>query len=59
MQGMQEQMLRNPELMQQMMRSPMMDQLMNDPETMRNMMMSNPQLQAMYAYCCCCWCTAH
>ncbi len=44
---MQEQMLRNPEMMQQIMNSPMMSNLFNNPELMRDMMLNNPQMQAM------------
>lgn len=45
MSRMQEQLLRNPEMMQQIMNSPMMEDLMNNPEIMRNMMLNNPQMQ--------------
>ena len=47
MRSMQDQLMRNPELMQQIMSSPMMESLMNNPDMMRNMMASNPQMQAM------------
>lgn len=47
MSRMQEQLMRNPEMMRQVMNSPMMENLMNHPELMRSMMMSNPQMQAM------------
>lgn len=46
-QAMQEQLMRNPEMMNSLMNSPMMENLMNDPETIRMMMNSNPQLQRM------------
>merc|ERR1719316_1823216 len=36
--------MQNPEMMQQMMSSPMMQQMLGDPETMRAMMRMNPQL---------------
>ena len=48
MNRMQEQLMRNPELMQQIMSSPMMDSLLNNPEMMRNMLLNNPSMQAMY-----------
>ncbi|OQS01796.1 Non-selective Cation Channel-2 (NSCC2) Family [Thraustotheca clavata] len=44
MPGMQE-MLQNPEMMQQMMQSPMVQSLLNNPEIMRNMMQSNPAMR--------------
>lgn len=47
MSRMQEQLMRNPEMMRQVMSSPMMDNLLNNPDMMRNMMMNNPQMQAM------------
>mmetsp|Transcript_115582 Transcript_115582/g.210179 ORF Transcript_115582/g.210179 Transcript_115582/m.210179 type:complete len:558 (+) Transcript_115582:88-1761(+) len=34
----------NPEMMQQLMNSPMVQQMMSDPETMRNMMRMDPRL---------------
>ena len=39
--------MRNPDIMRQVMSSPMMDNLLNNPDMMRNMMMNNPQMQAM------------
>ena len=42
---MHEQLLRNPEMMQQIMSSPMMENLLNNPDMIRNMMMNNPQMQ--------------
>ena len=39
--------MRNPEMMRQVMSSPMMENLLNNPDMMRNMMMNNPQMQAM------------
>ena len=48
MNRMQEQLMRNPELMQQIMSSPMMESLLNNPETMRSMLLNNPSMQAMY-----------
>lgn len=47
MSRMQEQLMRNPEMMRQVMSSPMMENLLNNPDMLRNMMMSNPQMQAM------------
>merc|ERR550514_256570 len=37
-------MMQNPDLMQQMMSSPMVQQMMNNPETVRAMVRMNPQL---------------
>lgn len=45
MEAMQQQLLQNPEMMQQMMESPMMQGILNNPEIMRSMMQSNPQIQ--------------
>ncbi|XP_062517411.1 ubiquilin-4-like [Corticium candelabrum] len=42
---MQQQLMSNPELMAQIMESPMMQSLMNDPEVMRQMIHSNPQMR--------------
>ena len=47
MSRMQEQLMRNPEMMRQVMSSPMMDNLLNNPDMMRNMMLNNPQMQAL------------
>eukprot|EP01039_Chlorochromonas_danica_P002826 gene2826-3081_t len=44
---MQEQLMRNPEVMNQIMNSPMMENLMNNPDLLRNTMLNNPQMQAM------------
>lgn len=44
---MQDMLMRNPEMMQQIMSSPMMDNLMNNPDLMRDMMLNNPQMQSM------------
>jgi hypothetical protein len=35
----------NPELMQQVMESPMMQNLMSNPENLQNMLTANPQIQ--------------
>ncbi|CAM9385623.1 unnamed protein product, partial [Heterosigma akashiwo] len=45
MQAMQQQIMQNPEMMRNIMNSPMMQNLMNDPEMMRNIMTSNPQMR--------------
>src|SRR5690606_23070889 len=42
---MQEQLMRNPEMMQSILNSPMMQQMMDNPELMRSMFMSNPHMQ--------------
>lgn len=44
---MQEQLMRNPEVMQQILDSPMMANLMNNPDLLRNTMLNNPQMQQM------------
>lgn len=45
--ALQAQMMRNPEMMQQMMSSPMMQSMLSNPDLIRDLMMNNPQLQAM------------
>jgi ubiquilin len=45
--ALQAQMMRNPEMMQQMMNSPMMQSMLSNPDLIRDLMMNNPQLQAM------------
>merc|ERR1719382_1690310 len=40
----QQMLMQNPEIMQQIMRSPMVQEMMSDPETIRAMMRMNPQL---------------
>ncbi|CAE8626697.1 unnamed protein product [Polarella glacialis] len=40
----QQQMMQNPEMMQQLMSSPMMQQMMSNPEVLRGMVRMNPQL---------------
>merc|ERR1712096_203934 len=37
-------MMQNPEMMVQMMNSPMVQQMMSDPETLRSVMSMNPQM---------------
>ena len=41
---MQDQLMRNPEMMQQIMSSPMMDNLLSNPDMLRSIMQSNPQI---------------
>ena len=43
--SMQQEMLRNPEMLQQMMDNPMVQNMMSNPEVMRQLMQSNPQMQ--------------
>lgn len=45
MMQMQERLLRNPEQMQALLNSPMMESIMDNPEFARNMMMANPQMR--------------
>jgi len=45
MQQMQQQLMQNPELMRNIMSSPLMQNIMNDPEILRNIMLSNPQMR--------------
>lgn len=45
MAAMQQQLLQNPEMMRQMMESPLMQSMLNNPEALRNMFTSNPQMQ--------------
>lgn len=47
MSAMQQQLMQNPDLLAQIMDSPMMQNVLNNPDTMRNMMAQNPQMQAM------------
>eukprot|EP00041_Stephanoeca_diplocostata_P030207 m.906977 g.906977 ORF g.906977 m.906977 type:complete len:526 (-) comp23710_c0_seq2:1840-3417(-) len=47
MQQMHEEMMSNPQLMQQMMENPMVQSMMNNPELMREMVMANPQMRAL------------
>ncbi|CAN8063041.1 unnamed protein product [Agarophyton chilense] len=42
---MQERLMRNPEQMQALLNSPMMESIMNNPEFARQMMMTNPQMR--------------
>ena len=43
--SMQQEMLRNPEMLQQMMDNPMVQNMMSNPEVMRQLIQSNPQMQ--------------
>jgi len=45
MQAMQQQMMQNPEMMQQMMNSPFVQSIMNNPEALRGIIMANPQMR--------------
>lgn len=47
MNRMQEEMMRNPQMMQQIMNSPMMQGMLDNPEMLREIMLNNPQMQAM------------
>jgi len=40
-----QQLLQNPEMMRQMMESPLMQSMINNPEVLRSMFTSNPQMQ--------------
>lgn len=51
MASMQQQLMNNPEMMQQIMSSPMMQSLMSNPEIMRGMMQSNPQVTSPRVLC--------
>ena len=42
---MQQQLLQNPEQMQAMMNSPLMENIMNNPQVARSLMMANPQMR--------------
>lgn len=44
-QNMQQQVLRNPELLRNVMDSPLVQSLMSNPEVMRSIMESNPQMR--------------
>ncbi|XP_046839317.1 ubiquilin-1-like [Xenia sp. Carnegie-2017] len=45
MNQMQQQLMNNPEMMQQMMESPLFQSMMSNPELIQQMIMSNPQMQ--------------
>jgi len=51
MAAMQQQLLQNPEMMRQMMESPLMQGMMNNPEMLRNVFTSNPQMQQLLEVC--------
>lgn len=44
-QQMQQQVMRNPELLRNVMDSPLVQSLMSNPEVMRSIMQSNPQMR--------------
>ncbi|XP_033120630.1 ubiquilin-1-like [Anneissia japonica] len=44
-QQMQQQLLNNPEMLQQVMENPLVQNMMQNPEMLRQMLMSNPQMQ--------------
>lgn len=44
-QGMQRELLSNPDTLRQVMDNPMVRNLMNDPDTMRTLITANPQMQ--------------
>lgn len=44
-QTMQREMLRNPDMLQQVMDNPLVQQIMSDPNNMRQLLLSNPQMQ--------------
>ena len=44
-QRMQQELMRNPQTMRQLMDNPMVQQLMSNPDIMRNLITSNPQMQ--------------
>ena len=41
----------NPELLQQIMESPMMQSFMSNPDTLQQMITSNPQMQQLMEVC--------
>ena len=51
MAAVQQQLLQNPEMMRQMMESPIMQSMLNNPEALRNMFTSNPQMQQLLEVC--------
>ena len=51
MAAVQQQLLQNPEMMRQMMESPIMQSMLNNPETLRTMFTSNPQMQQLLEVC--------
>jgi len=53
MAAMQQQMMQNPEMVRQMMESPLMQGMMNNPEMLRNIFTSNPQMQQLLEVCVC------
>jgi len=53
MAAMQQQLMQNPEMVRQMMESPLMQGMMNNPEMLRNIFTSNPQMQQLLEVCVC------
>ena len=51
MAAVQQQLLRNPEMMRQMMESPLMQNMLSNPEALRSMFTSNPQMQQLMEVC--------
>lgn len=51
MAAVQQQLLQNPEMMRQMMESPIMQSMLSNPEALRNMFTSNPQMQQLLEVC--------
>ena len=49
----QQQLMSNPELMQQLMESPLMQNLLANPDTLQTMLTSNPQIQQLMEVCVC------
>lgn len=46
-----QQLMSNPELLQQMMESPMMQSLMSNPDSLQRMLTTNPQIQQLMEVC--------
>lgn len=44
-QNMQRELLRNPDMLRQLMDNPLVQQIMGDPSNMRQLILSNPQMQ--------------
>ena len=49
-----QQLLSNPEMLQQMLDSPMMQGILNNPETFQSMLTNNPQMQQLMEVCLLC-----
>lgn len=50
-QGMQRELMTNPDTLRQVMDNPMVRSLMNDPDTMRTLITANPQMQELIEVC--------